>query len=179
MLHKSKINSNHKTLLAGAVAQATAKIGEEHKEQTGTLQQLADRLTALMGQPLFIVALFMAILVWVVGNLTVVRLGYAPIDPPPFIWLQGTITTSTLFIAVLILTTQRREDQLANHRLQLILELTILNDQRSSKIIELLEEVRRDNPAIFDRVDNEAAAMSVPSDTLAVLEAIKDSGTKL
>ena len=89
------------------------------------------------------------------------------------------ITTGTLFIAVLILTTQRREDQLANHRLQLILELTILNDQRSSKIIELLEEIRRDNPEIFDRVDDTAAAMSVPSDTLAVLEAIKDSSKKL
>ncbi len=179
MPQKHETNSDPARLLAGVITQATAKISAEHNEQTGTLQQIADNLTALMGQPFFILALAVAILVWVVGNLMGLRLGYAAIDPPPFVWLQGTITTGTLFIAVLILTTQRREDQLANHRLQLILELTILNDQRSSKIIELLEEVRRDNPAIFDRVDDEAAAMSVPSDTLAVLEAIKDSGAKL
>jgi hypothetical protein len=56
---------------------------------------------------------------------------------------------------------------------QLILELAILNDQKTSKIIELLEEARRDNPAIVDRVDPEASAMSSPSDTHAVLDAIK------
>ena len=77
-------------------------------------------------------------------------------------------------MATLILTTQRREDRLADHRAQLILELSIANDQKIAKIIGLLEESRRDNPAITDRVDDQAAAMSNPSDTEAVLAAIKE-----
>ena len=78
-------------------------------------------------------------------------------------------------MTALILTTQRREDQLAGHREQLTLELAILSEQKSAKIIELLEEMRRDDPSLKNRVDHEAAAMSTPADPQAVLDAIKDS----
>ena len=94
-------------------------------------------------------------------------------DWPPFAGLEFVAAIGALLIAALILTTQRREDQLADFRSQLILELSISNDQKIAKIIELLEESRRDNPEIVDRVDDQAAAMSTPSDTEAVLEAIK------
>lgn len=169
---------NPQPQLTESIARATAEISAAHKQETSAPQQLVDQFTALAGQPVFVVALAVAILAWIATNIAATRLGYRAIDPPPFTWLQGTITTGTLLIASLILTTQRREDQLSSHRSQLILELTILNDQKCSKIIELLEEVRRDNPAIVDRIDDQAAAMSAPSDTLAVLEAIKASPVK-
>ena len=107
-------------------------------------------------------------------NLVAARLGFAPFDPAPFACLQGAASIGALLVATLILTTQRREDRLADHRAQLILELSIANDQKIAKIIGLLEESRRDNPAITDRVDDQAAAMSNPSDTEAVLAAIKE-----
>ena len=75
----------------------------------------------------------------------------------------------------MILATQRREDQLAGHREQLTLELAILGEQKSAKIIQLLEEMRRDDPSLANRVDHEAAAMATPADPQAVLDAIKDS----
>jgi uncharacterized membrane protein len=96
------------------------------------------------------------------------------VDPPPFVWLQGAVTTGVLYLAILILTTQRREEQLSNQRGQLMLELATLNDQKSSKIIEFLEEFRRDNPMIADHIDSEARAMSTPSDHRAVMDAIKE-----
>jgi uncharacterized membrane protein len=40
------------------------------------------------------------------------------------------------------------------------LELAMLGDQKTAKIIALLEELRRDHPEIVDRVDREAAEMS-------------------
>ncbi len=76
---------------------------------------------------------------------------------------------------MLILTTQRREDQLAGYREQLSLELAILSEQKSAKIISLLEEMRRDSPSLKNRVDEEAAAMSIAADPQAVLEAIKET----
>ena len=54
-------------------------------------------------------------------------LGLAPLDPPPFAWLDGAVSPGALYIALLILTTQRRQEQLAQHREQLTLELTILS----------------------------------------------------
>ena len=49
------------------------------------------------------------------------------------------------------------------------------NPQRS---LPLLEELRRDDPAIGNRVDHEAVAMSVAADPQAVLDAIKDNEAK-
>ncbi len=156
------------------VAWATSQLHAEHRQETSALQGGVDKLTAVVGQPGFVAVLAALIVAWVLANLAAAGLGLRPADPPPFSWLQGAASTGALIMATLILTTQRREDQLANHRAQLILELTVVNDQKASKIIELLEEYRRDNPAVSDRVDDTAAAMSTPSDTGAVLGAIKE-----
>jgi len=156
------------------VAWVTAQLRAEHKQETSTLQHGVDNVTALVGQPGFVALLAGLVVAWVLANLVAAGLGLRPADPPPFPWLQGAATIGALLVAALILTTQRREDQLANHRAQLVLELSILNDQKVSKIIELLEEYRRDNPAVSDRVDDAATAMSTPSDAQAVLGAIKE-----
>ncbi|HEY4029097.1 MAG TPA: hypothetical protein VGM25_02030, partial [Caulobacteraceae bacterium] len=71
--------------------------------------------------------------------------------------------------------TQRHENQLAEAREQLTLELAILNEQRSAKAIYLLEEMRRDLPQLPNRSDPEAEQMGRPSDPHAVLEALRVS----
>jgi uncharacterized membrane protein len=78
-------------------------------------------------------------------------------------------------MVVLILATQRREDQLAQRRELLILELAILAEQKTAKVIQLLEESRRDNPLIRNRVDPEAEAMAQPADPKSVLDAITET----
>jgi uncharacterized membrane protein len=161
------------TLDAFDVAWATSQLHAEHEQETSALQHGVDKLTAVVGQPGFVAVLAVLVVAWVLSNLAAAGLGFRPADTPPFPWLQGAASTGALLVAALILTTQRREDQLANHREQLILELSVVNDQKVSKIIELLEEYRRDNPAVSDRVDDAATAMSTPSDTGAVLGAIK------
>jgi len=85
------------------------------------------------------------------------------------------VALTALYMTVLILTTQRREDEFAAHREQLTLELAILSEQKSAKIIALLEELRRDDPHIHDRDDTEADALSTPADPNAVLEAIQNT----
>ena len=118
--------------------------------------------------------LFGAIITWIGANLAAIWAGLPPVDPPPFQWLQGAATITADFIAALILTTQRREDGLTRHRDQLTLELGILSERKTTKIIELLEELRRDNPLLEDRSDNLAVAMAIPTDPLAVLNAIEE-----
>ena len=79
-----------------------------------------------------------------------------------------------LYVTLFILTTQRRDDELAGYREQLTLELAILSEQKSAKIIALLEEIRRDSPHLRNRLDEEADAMAVAADPQAVLDAIKE-----
>ena len=154
---------------------AIAKLHADHRQSAGKLQRLVEQLTALIGRPLFIAVLTVLVAAWAGGNLAVGAAGGAAWDSPPFAWLQGVTGLLALYVTVLILSTQRREDQLAGYREQLTLELAILGEQKSAKIIALLEEMRRDSPTLRNRVDVEAAAMSVAADPQAVLDAIKES----
>jgi uncharacterized membrane protein len=154
---------------------AIAKLHADHRQGAGPLQRLVERVTALIGRPRFISALTIVIALWVAGNVLATVSGTAPWDPPPFNWLQGVLGLLALYVTVLILTTQRRDDELASYREQLTLEVAILSEQKSAKIIALLEEMRRDSPSLVNRVDEVAAAMSVAADPQAVLDAIKES----
>jgi uncharacterized membrane protein len=78
-------------------------------------------------------------------------------------------------MVVLILVTQRREDQLAQRRELLLSELAILSEQKTVKVIQLLEESRRDNPLIDDRHDPEAEVMAQPADPRPVLDTINET----
>ena len=132
-------------------------------------------MVSLLGRPAFIGLLSTLVLCWITGNLLVLALGRAPIDPPPFPWLGAAVSLGALYMAVLILVTQRHDDRLTQHREQLTLELAILSEQKTAKIIELLEEMRRDDPTLRNRFDDVASAMSKPADPQSVLNAIKQS----
>jgi uncharacterized membrane protein len=77
---------------------------------------------------------------WISLNLLAGALGYRPVDPPPFSGLTGAVSLASLYMVGLILATQRRENQLAQLREQLNLELAILSEQKTAKVIQLLEE---------------------------------------
>src|SRR5208282_745610 len=155
-----------------------AQIRAEHDEKATPPQRAVDRITAVLGRPRSIGVLTVVVIGWIAANLLAVALGYHPIDPPPFAWLGGAVSLVSLYMVVLILATQQNEEELTQHRELLNLELAILTEQKTAKVIELLEEVRRDNPLIHDRVDREAQAMAQPADTQSVLEAIKETNTK-
>ncbi len=156
------------------VTDGTVRLHAAHRDETTALQATLDRITAWVGWPGFTIAVAAATGVWIGANLLARHYGINPIDPPPFSGLQVTLSVGALLVVTLILSTQRREDKLASHRALMILELAILNDQKNSKIIALIEEERRDNPAIPDRLDGQAITMSTPADPVAVLEAIKE-----
>ena len=154
--------------------QAVARFHATHEADATRLQRLIERLTRRAGRPAFLALLTLLVLGWIGLNLGLIAAGRRPLDEPPFFWLQGAVTLTALYMTVLILTTQRREDKLAGLRDQLTLELSILSEQKSAKIIGLLEELRRDAPNISDRADEQADALSTPADPNAVLDALKD-----
>jgi uncharacterized membrane protein len=152
-----------------------ARLHAEHHQNATPLQRAVDRATLLLGRPRFIAVLTLIVAGWIGFNLFAAALGHRPVDPPPFPWLEGAVSLASLYMVVLILATQRREDLLAQHREQLILELALLSEQKTTKVIQLLEESRRDNPSIHNRVDREAEAMARPADPQSVIDAIKET----
>ncbi len=152
--------------------QAIARLQAQHESQATPGERLMERITAALGQPRFLIWLAVGVVGWTLANVAALRLGRAAPDPPPFYWLQGAASLSAFCVTVIILTTQRRAERLAGLRAQLTLELAVLGEQKTAKVIDLLEEHRRDNPLIADRPDPEARDMARPADPEAVLEAI-------
>ena len=168
------LNSSGEPAHIEATIQAIADFQTEHYESATASQRAADRLTDLIGRPIFIVALTILVVGWISLNLGAARFGYRSMDPPPFAGLEIFCSLASLFLVVFVLITQRREQQFAGRQALLALEMALLNEQKAAKIIALLEEFRRDSP-IRDRADASADAMAVPADPRAVLDAI-DSG---
>ncbi len=155
--------------------EAVADFHREHYRRATGLQRAIDAATERLGRPAAVIVLLAVIALW--GGFAAWR-GDGRVDQPSFAWLELAATVAALLVSVLILVTQRREDQLADRRAQLTLELALLADKKNAKIIQLLEELRRDQPDVADRVDTESDDMAKPTDTQAVAASIEAKGGK-
>ena len=152
-----------------------ALLHAEHHRKSTLAERIVDRLTLFVGRPIFLLALLIAGSLWMAANTIVLIGGGAPLDGPPFTWMELFLTVTALIIAVMILTSQSRADRFANLREQMTLEATLLTEQKTRKIIELLEELRRDSPGVRDRRDLEAEQMAAKTDPHEVLTTIEEN----
>jgi uncharacterized membrane protein len=154
--------------------QAMTAMHDAHHAEASRLDRLIDRITATVARSNFLIYVVLAIALWFSANSVMRSLGTGPIDVWPFSFLSLLVSCTALLISVLILASQRRADRLANLREQMTLEMVLLTTQKVSKLIDLMEELRRDSPDIKDRVDLEAIEMADMPDHDTVLTAIQE-----
>lgn len=151
---------------------AIAALHHEHRRGASRIERAAAAATAWVGRPIFLALVLCLAAGWILINLALDANGAAP-DPPPFVWLQGLASFTALLMTILILATGRREDQLTELRQQLILELAMMTEQRSAKVLQRLEALRRDLPSVDDAVDPAAEALAEPADPSLVADALR------
>jgi uncharacterized membrane protein len=154
---------------------AIARLQADHRRNATPFQRAVERLTSVAGRTTFVGGLTIVLILWIGGNIAAGRLHLPVLDAPPFNWMQAATGVMALYITLLILSTQRRENELSELREQLNLELVITGEQKTAKVIQLLEELRRDMPQVLDRHDPEAAVMAQPADPEVMLGAIKET----
>lgn len=134
----------------------------------GAHQKAIERLTNALGRPrtLYVVVAF--VVSWSIANLVALRVGVYVPDPPPFFWLQGMVGLAALLVATLVLITQNRHALLSDRRERFELQVNLLTEQKTAKVIELIEELRRDLPNVRNRRDREAEAMQCAAEPLLV-----------
>ncbi len=150
---------------------SVAQLHCDHHGRTTAPQRTVNRITAFMARPLFIAFVGLGVAGWIAANLIAIAHGLQAIDAPTFPWLQGAANLFSLFVVMLVLVAQKHEDELNAHRDTLTLELAILSEHKIAKVIQLLEELRKDSPHVQDRVDRQADQMAQPADARAVLAA--------
>ena len=147
---------------------------EEHGRSASQIQRVANRATALIAKPLSLTIIVVFIAVYMTGNLIARSMGSATLEEFPFPDLEFIATIVALVVALLILTTQRHEEALAERRARLTLQIAAISERKIAKVIELLEEQRRDNPLLETRDDAEAESMAVPANPDATLRQIDE-----
>jgi uncharacterized membrane protein len=152
---------------------AIASLHAAHYREAPAVQRFVTAATNSIARPRLLGALAVGVTAWLGFNIALEATGRDAPDPFPFPLLSMMVSTFALFVSTMVLIAQRHDDQLATRREQLTLELAILAEQKSAKIIALLEEFRRNDPHQSNDPDEIARALSEPADTNVVLEAIE------
>ena len=79
-----------------------------------------------------------------------------------------------MLTATVVLAKQNRFAKLEEQRAHLDLKVTLLTEQKAAKLIDLLEELRRDLPNVRNRHDPEAAALQQSMSPDLVLAALDE-----
>jgi uncharacterized membrane protein len=139
-------------------------------------QRRVERVSRFIGRPIYLTVLLGMVAAWVVYNSTAVVWGLKPFDAPPFEMLDGIMSLVALITTTIVLIAQNRQAKLEQQRTHLALQVNLLTEQKVTKLIHLIEELRRDSPMVKDRHDAQAAALQERADTAQVVSAIEEVG---
>lgn len=146
---------------------------QRHEERMSLPQTLIEKMSVILGSPGYVAASVVFMVGWIVANLVALELGFEEVDEPPFFWLQGIIAVNAFIISTTVLIRQNRMQKLAQHHARLDLQVNLLTEEKTSKIIAMLEALRRDIPGMPSTVDQEATEMARPADAEKVLAVIE------
>jgi uncharacterized membrane protein len=145
-------------------------------ERRASLHQKAiERVTAFLGRPVFVYFILLFVAVWILINLVIAHSGWRSFDPPPFYWLEGIISLSALLMTTVVLITQNRQKRLTEQRRHLDLQVNLLAEQKVTKLIIMVEELRRDIPSVKNRHDPEVEAMKESVDPHTLLATLNEA----
>lgn len=133
-------------------------------------QRILEAIATFFGRSTFLYSLLVILALWIFGSFFD---RFLPFNLPSFSWSNQGLDAAALVISTGVLVRQTRQENFAEQRSQLMLQLNLLSEQKIAKIISLLEELRTDLPDVINRHDSEAQLMREAADPIAVLEALQ------
>jgi uncharacterized membrane protein len=148
-------------------------------QKISRFQRTLERISHFTGKPVFLGIILFFVVLWIVSNVLLRHFGMSEFDPEPYFWLQGIIGLGALITSTVVLSKQNRLAKLEEQRAHLDLKVTLLTEQKAAKLIDLLEELRRDLPNVINRHDPEAVSLQQSMNPELVLAALDERGDKL
>ena len=127
----------------------------------------ADFLTMQFGTVLFLMVNAGFFVVWFLFNLDI--FGLQPFDPFPFNLLTTVVSLEAIFLSITVLITQNRQSRIADIRQQMDFEIDVRSEEEISKILEVIDELRRAEG--IKRRDPELERMKAPIDIQKIQKA--------
>ena len=140
-------------------------------------QRHVESIGGFVGRPAFLVVILSFVTLWIAANLALPAWGVPQFDEAPFHLLQGIVALAALLTTTVVLIKQNRVARLAEQRSHLDLKVALLTEQKSAKLIDLIEELRRDLPDVKNRLDSGAVVLQQAMSPEAVLAALDEKVT--
>jgi uncharacterized membrane protein len=155
-----------------------AKFDARNQPDVSGIQRVIERISAFFGSPAYFIFSVVFIVLWILVNAWGARAGWRHIDPPPFSWLQGLVSSNALVLTVAVLIRQNRMSQMAEHRSHLDLQINLLTEQKVTKILQIVDEVQHrelkdTRGAPVEHARDQFEELTKPADPHAILDAIK------
>jgi uncharacterized membrane protein len=138
------------------------------------IQLAIERISRFFGSPAYFAFAVAFIVLWIAVNEFGMHQRWHHVDASPFFWLQGLVSSNALLLTVAVLIRQNRMAHVAEHRAHLDLQINLLTEQKVTKVLQIIDELRRDLTALRGRPDEEVTEMSKPADAHALMHAIKE-----
>jgi uncharacterized membrane protein len=115
-------------------------IEQEFLRRRSRVDLLSDTISRLAGSIGFVIVHVFGFTGWIGINTGVVP-GVTPFDPYPFSFLALVVAMEVVFLSTFVLMTQNRQNYQADHRAHLHLQIGLLAEQETTKILQMLHKV--------------------------------------
>lgn len=165
----------------GEHIQTVADLHKAAERRVSPPQRAIEKVTNFLGRPRFLLIILAIVVLWVAVTLLLPAFGLRDFDPPPFAWLAVLLTLGALLQATMILITQNRQDTMVERRTQLDLQVSLLLDEKISKLITMVDQLRQVHPDLENGTDPQVEALKEtvdPHQSLKTLEQILEEDNK-
>lgn len=161
--------------------QTVADLHKGAERKVSSPQRAIEKVTNFLGRPRFLFIILVIVALWIAVTLLLPAFGLQDFDPPPFVWLIGLINLGALLQATMILITQNRQNTVVERRTQLVLQVSLLLDEKISKLITMVDEMRQVHPDLENGTDPHVEALKEtvdPHQSLKTLEQLLEEDNK-
>ncbi|HZS09202.1 MAG TPA: DUF1003 domain-containing protein [Blastocatellia bacterium] len=143
-------------------------------------ERMADRMTRFSGSMLFVYLHTIWFGIWILLNVGLFDLPpFTGFDPYPFGLLTLVVSLEAIFLSTFVLISQNRDARISARRNELDLQVNLLAEQKTAKVIEMLdhviEQLNAMNNSFYVPRDREVAALKVSPPPEEVMRVIDDS----
>ena len=159
-----------------------AVVEMQRKEAAGRTAQdrLAAAMTAFSGSMAFVYIHAVWFGLWVLLNIGILRIPYlTQFDPYPFGLLTLVVSLEAIFLSTFVLIAQNNLSALSERRAELDLHVNLLAEQKTAKVLELLDHIARQLDTMHGQFnytpDAETEALKLspePDEVLTVMEEV-------
>ncbi len=142
-----------------------------HRNRT-TTEKMADWLTSKFGSMTFLVFNILVFAVWLVINSGFLH-SVAPFDPFPFGLLTTFVSLEAIFLAVIVLISQNREQKVNDLREEIDLQVDIISEVELTKVLQLVALIAK-KQGIDLSADKELEKMLRPLDVQRMHLSLED-----